>query len=401
MTTARNTAIEASTGDASVQVFPRESNQHQYIEYRRQVSRTRRLVNLSMILVCLCLPIVLGAVYYYGFAADRYVSESQVMVRRATPTVAPADLLANLAGNNLASATNDETGVLMEYWRSTSLVAALAERVDLREIYNRAPDDFIFKLGEDVSDQDLIAYFAHRIHVETGQSGIVILQVQAFSAEDAQTIAEAMLDLGLERINQLNENVMRGTLEFSRREVTQAEERVRVAQSNLTEFQLREQSIDPAETSSAIGGLVASLEADLAAARAELAQALSYLDENSATVRGLQARISAVEEQIEIERARITGSEEAVVGTLGEFNRLSLEVELATQALASTLASYQASVNEMQRQSVNMLVVSPPHLPDAAEYPQRAVDTALVALCALMVFTIVYLFASAIRDHMF
>ena len=90
-----------------------------------------------------------------------------------------------------------------------------------------------------------------------------------------------------------------------------------------------------------------------------------------------------------------------MVGTLGEFNRLTLEVELATQALASSLASFEAAVNEMQRQSVNMLVVSPPHLPDAATYPRRAVDTALVALCALMVFTIVYLFASAIRDHMF
>ncbi|MCA8933204.1 MAG: hypothetical protein KDA49_12090, partial [Rhodospirillaceae bacterium] len=160
-------------------------------------------------------------------------------------------------------------------------------------------------------------------------------------------------------------------------------------------------SIDPGQTSAAISNLVGGLEAELAGSRAELAQALSYLDESSATVRGLQARISAIEQQIEIERARITGGEEAMVGTLGEFNRLTLEVELATQALASSLASFEAAVNEMQRQSVNMLVVSPPHLPDAATYPRRAVDTALVALCALMVFTIVYLFASAIRDHMF
>ncbi|MCB9957495.1 MAG: hypothetical protein H6843_02670 [Rhodospirillaceae bacterium] len=401
MTTARNTAIEASAGDASVQVFPRESNQHQYIEYRRQVSRTRRLVNLSMVVVCLCLPIVLGAIYYYGFAADRYVSETQVMVRRATPAPAPTDLLANLAGSRGAAPTNHETGVLIQYWHSTSLVTSLANVIDLRELYNRAPDDFVFRLGEDVSDATLINYFANRFHVSTGDSGIITLRVQAFNAEDAQAIAEAMLNLGLERINQLNEDVVRSTLVFARREVSEAEERVRQAQTNLTEFQLREQSIDPEQASSAIGSLVASLEADLASARAELAQALSYLDEGSATVRGLQARISAVEQQIEIERARITGGEQAMVGTLGEFNRLSLEVELATQALVSTLASYQTAVNEVQRQSVNMLVVSPPHLPDAASYPQRAVDVALVALCAVLVFTIVYLFASAIRDHMF
>ena len=55
----------------------------------------------------------------------------------------------------------------------------------------------------------------------------------------------------------------------------------------------------------------------------------------------------------------------------------------------------------MQRQAVNMLVISAPHLADDAEYPERVINILLVSLCSLLVFAIVYLFGSAIRDHTF
>ena len=401
MTNASTTNAPSFADTGAVEVFPRENIQNQYTEFRRRASRTKRLINLAMVMAFLIAPIVLGAVFYYGVAADRYVSEAQVMVRRTAATMPSTDFLSQLTGNTGIGAETQETGILTEFWQSNTIVAALAQQLDLYGMYNRDPSDFLYSLGDDAAADDLADYFRNRFSVQIGESGIVTLRVQAFDPDDAQQIAAAMLDMGIVRINLLNEQVGQSALSFAQGEVDEAEQRVRDAQARLTDFQLREQSIDPGEATSAIGQLVAELEAQLVQSRAELAQLLSYLDEDSATVRGMRATIEALEEQIAIERARMTGSESAMAGMLGEFNRLVLEVELATQGLTSALTSFELAVNEMHRQSVHMLVVSPPHLADQATYPERDTNVALVALASLLVFTIIYLFASAIRDHMF
>ena len=313
----------------------------------------------------------------------------------------PSGILDQLTGGTVGDTTSEETGILIEYWGSNSLVRALNERLDLRTIFNNQSEDFIYSLGQDASERDLISYFQNRFSAVIGESGIVTLRVQAFRPEDAQAIADQMLALGLLRVNELNEEINRNTVQFARRVVEDSEQRVRQAQMSLTDFQERERLLDPQADSTAIRALIAELEGQLAQARAELAVHLGYLDESSPRIVQLRATVSSLQDQIDLEGQRLTGTDEAMAGMLGEFNRLSLEVELATEALASARVSQELAITEMQRQAVNMLVISAPHLADDAEYPERVINILLVSLCSLLVFAIVYLFGSAIRDHTF
>ncbi|MCB1655152.1 MAG: ABC transporter permease, partial [Pseudomonadales bacterium] len=81
------------------------------------------------------LPMVLAAIYYGIFAADRYVSSAQVVVRQdgGNQAAAMPGLATLLTGTNPAS--REETLYLREYIGSMDMMLLLEERLHWIEQY--------------------------------------------------------------------------------------------------------------------------------------------------------------------------------------------------------------------------------------------------------------------------
>jgi len=371
--------------------------------YRREADRRfrrRRRFTALLMAVLVALPTVAAAAYYYGVAADRYVSEATFVVRRLDSTPVAGDLIAQFASMGQGGAATEETAALERYFVSHAAVERLSERLDLRGIYGHPDADRLSRLPADASGEELRAFHRAMIDVEIDSSGVVTLGAQAFEPEAARAIAQALLELGEERVNAMSRKIHEDSIAFARREAEEAEQSVLDIQSRMTDFRLSERSLNPEAQSSAIGGLVAQLESKLADARAERNEALTYLQPDSQQVRGLEARIAALEAEIAREGARLTGESDGSMARLVEgYARLELQQELATQRLTMALGTLENAINEAQRQQTYVVAVTPAHRPDESLKPERLQNVAVVLLGSLLVYGIASLFIAAIRDH--
>ncbi len=146
------------------------------------------------------LPATVAGVYLGGFAADQYVSRLGFTVRREEASLAPNILggLAQLSG----SATSD-SDILYEFIQSQELVAEIDRQVNLRHIYEQ-PGDPVFALRAGATIEDLVAYWRRMVrpHYEPG-TGLIEVEVRAFSPTEAQLVAEQLLSVSSEMINRL------------------------------------------------------------------------------------------------------------------------------------------------------------------------------------------------------
>ncbi|TRC52763.1 capsule biosynthesis protein, partial [Mannheimia haemolytica] len=75
-------------------------------------------------------------------------------------------------------------------------------------------------LGLNDSQEAFYRYFRERLNIDVDAiSGIAILRVRAFNAEEGQQINENLLRQGEDLINRLNERARKDTVEFAEQSV--------------------------------------------------------------------------------------------------------------------------------------------------------------------------------------
>ena len=176
---------------------------------------------------------------------------------------------------------------------------------------------------------------------------------------------------------------------------------MRNAAVKLTEYRNLTKILDPTEKTGAVLGIITALESNLAEARATRGQLLSYQREDSAEIRTINARIKALEDQIEKENLRLTGKEKVELSEILEtYEQLSLEKEIAHQLYSSTLASLEAARDEASRKQLYLMTFVRPSLPESAVEPSATWNTFTVLMLALLCYVLVSLILSTIKDHM-
>lgn len=214
--------------------------------------RFARLARRRLFALTVLLPTALAAVYFFAFAAPQYHSEARFLVRarQAAPTGGFAEML---AGAGFSRASEDALGI-RDYLGSHDAIAALRQRLDLIGIYRRPEADALARLWwEEPSAERLLDYVTRMAQAEyDATSGITVLRVKAFRAEDAQTVAATLIGLAEEMVNRLNARLLSDGLRVARDEVARAEARVTDAQAAMTGFRERERAPDPGRTTSVV-----------------------------------------------------------------------------------------------------------------------------------------------------
>ena len=347
------------------------------------------------------IPTLLAAIYYLFIASPRYVSEAQFIVRAPSGGTQPSSLGVALQGVGLSSTQTDAFAV-HEYIRSRDGLKELQTRYDVADILGRPGIDVLSRFPrpwENRSSEGLYAGFKRFVVVGyDSTTGISKLRVEAFSARDANAIAEGLLSGGERLVNRLNERAARDTvanaLQARETAATAADE----ARRNLRDFQNREQFLDPEisarESSELIGGLRASV-AQLRAERAQLAQGAP----NSPQLPMLDGRIAAYERQIEAERSSIVGGAGSLASKVGSYEGLVLARELADREFAQASATVVSSQQDALRQKLYLDRVVNPSLPDEPQLPNRWLSILTVFATALGAYGVGWLVWAGVREH--
>jgi capsular polysaccharide transport system permease protein len=359
---------------------------------------TPRRLKLALV----ALPLVIALVYFVAIAANRYVSESTVALQEAgadTPAVPGAALL--LAGIN--PPLREETLYLKQYIHSLGLLQQLDTRLKLRAHYDAWRLDVFTRLPGSASQEDFHAYYRNRVEVTVDElSSTLTVRVQGFDAAFAQRLNQAILDECERFVNEMSHRLAREKLGFAEGELARAADKLQQAKTELLAFQGKNKLLDPTVQAQASGAMVAELQASITKNEAELRALRSFLNDDSHQVRALRSQIDATRAQLEVERARATGSglRSDRLGALAiEFEGLKTKAEFGLDAYKLALAAVENARIDATRKIKSLVVIEPATLPQTAEYPRRLYNLATLLVACLLVYGVVRLVLATIREH--
>ena len=154
------------------------------------------------------------------------------------------------------------------------------------------------------------------------------LKVQAFRPQDAQRIAQALLQRSESLINSLNQRSGADAIDSALEEVKTAEKRAHEALDAVTDFRNRIRTIDPSQSSLATFNTIASLSLATAETNATLTD-VEKETPGGPQVAALKRKIDALQQQIAIERKKLAGSSDSLAPQVAEYESLVLNQTFA------------------------------------------------------------------------
>ncbi len=258
--------------------------------------RKRHYLILSSFVVMFVLPFAVAVAYLFGLSADQYHSQTAFSVR-SKEFATPLDVLG--AFTQTGNSTTADSEILNDYILSQPMVEALDAEFDLRTMFNRQPQDFIFSLRDAPAIEDLVDYWQRMVSVSVDSStGVIELSTRAFSAQDSHLLAQAIIAKSVALINDLSRIAREDATKFAREDLETAEIRLKAIRLKVRNFRNAAQIIDPQADIASQMGVLSALENQLADALVEREVLLTYAEPDDPRATQLNRRIQAIRSQM-------------------------------------------------------------------------------------------------------
>lgn len=345
--------------------------------------------------------LMLFVLFYYAFiAADRFVSEATINVRSTSNSIAASSVsgLASLLGSTAVS--SEDLSYLKVYIHSLDMFKILDEKIKIRSLYEEQKKDIFFRIKQNSTQEQALKFYQERVKVITDTNGLLNLQVEGFTPEQAHQIALAILSESERFVNEISHKNAREQMIFAENELNNYKDRYKKAEQDLLAFQNKYGVFDPLKQAEAKIKLNAELEAQIASKEAELGALLSFVNENAPRVQALKAEIKALNEQLEKEKAKILGTSDDRLNELAaQFQELSFEAGFAKDAYLAALKSFETTRIETIRKIKQLVVVQSPTLPQDPLYPKKLYNIFTIFVVLSLIFGIVKLIKTIVEEH--
>ncbi|WP_315900554.1 sugar transporter [Maritimibacter alkaliphilus] len=367
-------------------------------------------------------PLAVTVFYLFAIAKDQYATTFGFAIRSENTSMA-SNLLGGLASLSGASSSSD-TEILYEFIQSRALVEEVQQELDIARLYSEPKTDPYFAYHEGGSIEELVGYWQKMVHVShaaSSSSGLLEITVKAFQPEDALNIANAIVASSTEMINRLSSVARDDATRYAREDLDLALDRLKTAREALTRFRSTNRIIDPSASLEGQLGLLNSLEARLADAIIQQNVLLQTAQENDPRVVQLRNQIPVIQRLIEGERRKFglgsdpsaapSSDNDAEIDTgsvpdgedyskiVGEFERLSVDVEYARQSYIAAQTAMDSAIAEAQRKSRYLATYAPPALPSSPEYPRRMQLSLMTAAFLTLLWSVGVLIYYSLRDR--
>lgn len=385
--------VEPMGSMVDVDVPPRE----EAVPARRWSARAQ------LFLVIVVIPTFLVAGYYFLIAAPRFVSEASFLVRSAAYQ-SPSGIGGAGGAASLSStrAPGDFADAVNSYVLSRDMVDDLDRGGALRSALSRQESDFLYRFPNFYRKDNREHLYYHYLSMVTADldktAGINTVSVTTFRPEDSQNLVNALLQHAEELINRLNDRMTNDAESYAKLAVGRAQDHVIDVGQRLAEFRKSVGSVDPSRESATALEQIAQMTTELAEMQASLQQQIS-LSPASPAIPPLRDRIRTYQEQIDQEKLKIVGADRSLAGKLSEFERLTLERQLAAKEMDSAFAGLTAARQDSQRQHLYLQRISGPNLADDARYPRRGLGIAMAIVFFLAIFVVVNSVYKGIIEH--
>jgi len=347
-------------------------------------------------------PALLVAGYLYLIAADQYESEAHFLVRTAEPAPMPAIGVSQaISAATGLSAGQSEAMSVADYLTSHDAVEALRRRASLVARFTRPEADFFSRLRPAMpTPERLLKYYREQVTVDySTETGITTLRVRSFRPADSYVIMQNLLQLGEQRVNDLNSRSFNDALAGARRQLSEAEDELTRVQARLTNYRQSRGDIDPQASGQAQIGLVTTLTGQLATARAQLSAMRGAISADSPQYQALTARVQALSAQVAAQSGRLTGNQTAIAADIGGYEELKLRQQFLAKRYDAGATALQKARENALRQQLYVVRVVDPNLPVKSLYPERLRILGTVVIALLLLYSIGWLLVAGVREH--
>ena len=354
-------------------------------------------------------PTFFVGIYFAFIASPQYEVESQFAVRGVNESSMNSLGLSVLTG---MTGQSGDSYIVSSYIASNQLYRDIREKldIDLRDFYSQDTIDFMYRIKPDMPPEEFTSYWQDMINISyNSTTGNVVLQVYAFSAEDAKVISDAVLKVSESLVNTLSENSRQLLIEVANQQVARTEARLNKVRDEIRLFREQEQTFDPKEIANLEAGIVSSLESQLATLKTRQRALLNTVSSDAPSAKVIERQIAALESQLSEQRAKV-GNGESSDATAGgndknlpevftRYEELTVEQGFATTAYTTSLAALETAMAEAQKQQRYFATYVQPAEPQVALYPKGAMNTFVAFLVFLFLWIVGYFVTRSIRDH--
>lgn len=348
------------------------------------------------------LPLTASGVYLYTVADDRYVSQTVMVVKQIDDRSAGMSSVGLGALLGASSTSVEDAYFLKEYIQSYDMFLRLDQKLDLRKHFIGDQGDWFFRLSPDASREQTLEYYRQRVVLRVDEKLTILeLKVEGFDPQTAYQISRAIIEESEAFINQLSRQLAQEQLKFSEEQLGNATERLQQAREALLNYQNNNQMLNPTANAESVNQLIATLRVNLAELQTQERTLLSYLNPDTPQVIALRSQISAVQQQINTEQAKLTSTQGGtrLNRQALQFETLKSEAEYSADIYKVALSALENARLETSRKMKSLVLITSPQLPDAALYPRRGYILLSILLITSLIYGFIQLTLSVIREH--
>ncbi|EPX78543.1 capsule polysaccharide export inner-membrane protein [Litoreibacter arenae] len=369
----------------------------------RMKLRHHRILN-SFLLVVVA-PMLLSAVYLWGFAKDQYISSMSFSVRTESLQSA-TDLLGGLS--SITGSSSSDVDILTQYIASGDMVRLIESETDLVSVFSEEwPADFLFAYNPSGQFEDMLDYWNSNVLTHT-ENGIVTLSVRSYDAQASNRITLAIYEANRQLINRLSEEAHEDATRFSRDELEAAEDRLAAAREAMTGFRLQAQIVDPNATLEAQMRILTELQVQQAETFIQRDLLTRTAGTDDPRVHEVTRKIEALQAQIDIEKNKFghggqgqgQGQGGGDYATLfATYERLASDMLFAEEAYRSAQLAYNAALADAKRKARYLVAHVKPTVAEKSLYPKRLIQLFIVVLFVTLLWSVGLLIYYSIRDR--
>ncbi len=363
--------------------------------------RARHILVAFSFLVWVLAPVGITAAYLWGVAADKYASYAGFLVRSEQSSIGTTEGIGGIL--SIVKGDGQETNILYKFIQSRSLVDRVNERVNLRDIWSKQPQDWVFSYNDGPNPEDLVRYWNQNVKIFYDQ-GMLDLRVTAFDPVDAQLIAQTIIDESQSVINQLNSVARRDTLRYAEEDLNNSLHRLKEARAAVQAFRSQNNIVDPTAYVGGQEGVLTSLQQQLADAMVQLGMLKANAQSGDSRIAQAELRIEIINQQIDEERAKIgdessSAQNSSTANIVSRYEILEVDRQYAESAYAVAKAAYDLARAQSDRQTLYLAQYVTPTIAVEAEYPQRLKILGLVGGFLMLTWLIGVMTYYSIRDR--
>ncbi|MCC4231115.1 hypothetical protein LL253_00250 [Sphingobium soli] len=338
------------------------------------------------------------AILYYSLSSSLYISESHFVVRNSDKSdVSGLSSLIKSGGSS-----GNEGYATQDYILSRDALTTLNKNGLVTRAYGNDSISILNRFnpfGSGGSFDKLFQYYTNKVEVAyNAGSSITTLKVRAFAPKDAYEINRRLLAQAETLVNQLNQRSRGDLIGYASKELEEAKSASRQAALALSNYRNLKGVVDPEQQANVQLQMVSKLQDEMITTKTQLVQLRAFTPQNP-QIPVLESRVRQLNKEIDEQTGIVAGNQKSLAATAAQYQRLQLESQLADKVLASAITSLQDARNEARRKRAYVERIVEPNMPDYPSEPRRMRAILGVFAVGMVVWAILSMLVSGIKEH--